>query len=659
MLKLFHSTTTGMPNSQSGLVLALGVMLLLGGLIPAMAEETSQHSLQERYKHNIREGFSATSHFRIVNEEDVPTPSREHHASTRTRDYAETITYPLHHQPLVYTYKVHDERLDRLTWVTLAWKEDPETSPFVFDLYFHGEPHSVDSLALLIPSLDIRKFLHQSVAAVSNNQNLVSLQAYFSEFSRKAKIVYPASKIRRPDAHAMSYDSRLIKVLRQGITQLIDGLNPDDEYERLSLQRALKALQRTRTPRLDTVHRNLQIALESQGTHAEPNEDIIKRGAVLQRLINAVLNLTTARRIRSLKLTNNCREPGNYELEVQDALSRPLLKATFTFDYDLYDQILSRYHGQGIGEQGTGFLVSSEVRGRAWGQYWNSVLPWNWIKSFPEVSIEALSSIQATGEKTSTESSPIVGELDAHRGSIPFRQYEIEVRNKSECHSEGGLDPLSYVRVDPELPVPTGFREPINMPPWVYWTDPEHAGKVVPHHFQTFDDVHRYEVFLSEFDLYGVYRGHNDHKDASQEQEEGRWHFNYTYLRHLTLFELRQWDKEFIEIRLKSSTDSADAVNFIFGNISLKVGASADFLLGIGAQPLITTYNLNVYQDPLLYGLAYDADGIILDHHDRGIGVEKVYVERIGSHAYKLRLISHERILPVWEGIIRIPKPAL
>ena len=86
------------------------------------------------------------------------------------------------------------------------------------------------------------------------------------------------------------------------------------------------------------------------------------------------------------------------------------------------------------------------------------------------------------------------------------------------------------------------------------------------------------------------------------------------------------------------------------------MGETIQFLLGLGEQPLISTYNHNVHQDPLLYGVAYDNEASILDHHDRGVGVEKVYVERMASHAYKIRLISHERILPVWEGVVRIPQ---
>jgi len=57
----------------------------------------------------------------------------------------------------------------------------------------------------------------------------------------------------------------------------------------------------------------------------------------------------------------------------------------------------------------------------------------------------------------------------------------------------------------------------------------------------------------------------------------------------------------------------------------------------------------------MVYGMAYGSNATILDHHDRGIGVEKVYIERIDIERYKTRLISYERILPVWEGIVRIP----
>ncbi len=636
-------------------MLAIVALCFLTFVTPGIAEETSSTSSRERFTENIREGFSAKADFQIISVEGIPSQSREGSSSF----YLESLTYPLHHQPLVYTYKVHDERLDRIKWVTLAWKEDPDISPFVFDLYFHGDPNSGDSPAILVPGLDIRKFLHQSLSPVSDDQDLVSLQAYFSEFSRKAKIVYPASRTGSAEERSLAYDVRLLHALRQGIAQLIDNHDPVDTHDLPPLKRALRELQRSDSPRLETVYRNLQIAIESHGTHADTRGAILQRRAVLERLANTVMNLTTVRRIVSLTITNNCREPGNYEVEVRDALSRPLFRANFNFHYELYSHMLTRFHGFGIGKQGTGFQISSDVRGLAWPRYWDSLLPWNWIKSLPEVSIEGLAPIRATGSEALANSTLIAGEIDVHRRSIPFRQYELEIRHKSEYRHHHGLDPLTYVRVDPALPIPTGFEPPVHVRPMVYWTDSENDGKVVPHHFRTYADVHRYDVFLSEFDLNGVYAGHSDQRTFGKEREEGRWYFNYKYLRNLTGFEFRQWGSGYVELRLTNDVDRADGVNFILGNFTLKVGESIQFLLGIGAQPLITTYNHNVYQDPLLYGLAYDADGTILDHHDQGVGVEKVYVERIASHVYKVRLISHERILPVWEGVIRISQQAM
>jgi hypothetical protein len=56
--------------------------------------------------------------------------------------------------------------------------------------------------------------------------------------------------------------------------------------------------------------------------------------------------------------------------------------------------------------------------------------------------------------------------------------------------------------------------------------------------------------------------------------------------------------------------------------------------------------------------VAHGQDGVVLDHHDTRIGVERVYVERLAPDAYRLRLVAHERILPVWEGVIRAAAPS-
>jgi hypothetical protein len=83
------------------------------------------------------------------------------------------------------------------------------------------------------------------------------------------------------------------------------------------------------------------------------------------------------------------------------------------------------------------------------------------------------------------------------------------------------------------------------------------------------------------------------------------------------------------------------------------VGEAIEYPFGIGTQPLVSDYNDNVYQQTPRVALAYGKDGAVLDHHDTRIGVE-----RLAPDAYRLRLVAHERILPVWEGVIRAGPPS-
>ncbi len=581
------------------------LMLMLGYPCDARSQSVQgQSSLRAEYKKNIHEGFAATAGFEIV------TMDRLHvHAQN-------TVTYRLDPDP--DAYKVKDEGLGHIRWVTLAWRESRDASPFVFDFYLHGDMQDKNPLAIHIPQLDIRKFLHQSIAGASvavahvapsqgkalgasptpfsDNIHLTRLQAYFEEFARKTKIIYRLA----------------------GVAPL-----PSE-----SLDRTLPVF---------------------------------------------------AQRIADVKITNNCREPGNYEIEIRDSNGRYLLRANFSFPTKDYDFFLVRYHGVGIAGQGTGIGVPRTIRNQEPLRYWDSFLPWKRMKSFPKVNIEALSVIRATdGEQPQTITHPhphpdgegildsfsfngerkgdglIVGEIDVVKGRIPFKDYKYdpEVINKGGDNWLGP-EPLSYVRVNGKLPIPVGFKSPDKkFSPDSYWTSKAHLGNVVPYHFQTFEDIQRYDVYLSGFDLNGVYIGRSDLHVFDKERKKGRWHFNFQYLQKLNRFEFREGNG-LIEIRLLNEFLGKRSVNFIFGNFSVQVGKPIEFLLGLAPQPLIAAYNHNPYQETMVYGFAYDANGQILDHHDLGIGVEKVSIERIDTETYKVRLISYERILPVWEGMIR------
>lgn len=655
----------------------IAVALLIG------IQGCTQHAIRQplpsqidTYTQNIRAGLAATTGFDLV--ADVPT----HNAKTIVDSltplsplvrgvslaYAKIITYPLHQHPATHRYRTGEQRLNHIQWVTLAWKA--KQYPFIADLYLHGDTKS-DSLVVRVPHLDIRKFLHPSIAPLAYNQTadpsattlrLAQLQAYFAEFARKGRILYPLS-----DENTRSYETATRRVLYERLLEEVERLGKDKAIRNEDpsssdavpmLMRAIDTLAQDGPLRLDIVHRNLQlaIALKNRETLEIPLAPSVQRGkkkedyqGSLRQLEEIVHQLNVAQRIASVTITNNCREPGLYEVEIKDGEGRMMFHANFAFHTELYDQILTQYHGLGIREQGTGIRIPSAIRKQDRRRYWESFLPWKWLKSFPRVTVDALSVLHgsAPNEPIPTAS----GTIKVIRGEIPFEEHKIVVRRKSQYYYQG-FEPLSYVRVDPDLPMPTGFSSPSEVIPALYWAAKENASRVVPHHFRTYEDVWRYSVFFSEFDLNGVYVGQSELKEWKQEREDGRWPFNFRYLKNLVTYVIRHTGQDVVEIRLYSQSAGRYAINFVFGNVALDVGETVEFLLGIGVQPVIGSYNVNEYKDPLLYGVAFEADGTVLDHHRLDIGVEQVAIQRIGEQSYKIQLISYERILPVWEGIV-------
>ncbi len=580
------------------------------------------------YQKNIREGFAATTGFETVTGICVPKKQK---VAANCIPYQDWVTYHLDPDP--DAYDLEEEQLGHIQWVTLAWREKRESSPFVFDFYLHGDAPTgaangalplvglemrsslyPDHLAIRVAGLDIRKFLHQSIVPIFGDSPLARLQAYFEEFSRKAKIIYP---LRHQQSNPPTGGSeRRPPVGRSG--------------------------------HADIVTRKIIYAKNVDVTNRESNTEVFHPGEQV------------AQRISDIVLVNNCREPGNYEIKIRDILGRNLLKANFSFSTRHYNDLLTRFHGIGIAQQGTGIGIPWTIRKREWRRYWDSFLPWKWIKRFPRVRLTDLSHLHGN------EVSLVRGGIEPVYGRIPFEEYEIdqEVQMKSRPHFLGP-EPLTYVRVNPKLSLPIGFEPPRGaiptgaLPdktePMAYWMAKENRGKIVPHHFRTFEDIQHHDLFFSEFALNGVYTGKSDlEEDFDWERKEGRWQFDFRYLGRLKRFEMREFSGGYTELRLISETTDKRPIHFALGNFRLNPGEKTEFLFGLGTQPLIADYNQNSAQEPLRYAVAYDANEMILDHHDRGIGIEKVMIERVDETSYKVRLISYERILPVWEGVVRI-----
>ncbi len=579
----------------------------------------------ERHLRNFSQGQAATAGFELVPLADLPAAVRAGHSGGGLR----VERYPLDPDP--DSFDVEQQGLAYFTHVTVAWPETAgETTPFVFDFYLHG-PDSDDSEAVIkVSALDIRKFLHAPTADLSDDPDLARMQSYFAEFSRKEKVLYPAAGATPQRKASPAERAKLAR-----LTALLRGLEsgaaafPAELRDLLTGLLSELSLPSPRIATIDNRLRRLEVLLPGEQVAAARRE---------------MAKLSALGKVGQLALINNCREPGNYELSVDDALGRSLLHASFAFAPDTYDEILEHYQGFGIREQGTGIRIPNGIWRSDQRYALHALQPWNYLKFLPRVGIDRFAVAGPPSQQ---------GTLDVSRGAIPYPDAEFEVRVKSGA--EPGREPLSYLRVDAGLDMPLGFEAPDNSRASAYWNDPAHRGKVVPYQYRRFEDLQHYDVHLSGFETNGVYVGRSDLEVYDEERDEGRWPFDFSHLAHLRNYELRHGADGSFELRLLSDDDAATAVNFVLGNLRLAPGQTIVYLLGIGAQPLASGYNDNLFRSSPRYALAYAADGTVLDHHDTSIGVERVSLERTRDGRLRVQLISHERILPLWEGFLPAP----
>jgi hypothetical protein len=304
------------------------------------------------YEQNIRDGFSAKAGFELVTF-PIMTPRHSGKGAGSSDPnglpYWKWKTYRLNlHPQNIERYWVGEKGLKHLEWVTLAWKDEKEY-PFIFDLYLHGDAHSRNLLAVRIPHLDIRKFLHESTRSFSDDLPLAQLQAYFEEFSRKAKIIFPLSESDDQADQFHSYEKRIQTDLHHRLVDAVAHLQSTGSKGIVALTKAIRLFEREGPLRLDIVDHNLHAAMRD-----DPSLD-------LEQFNDMVRNLSIAQKIASIELTNNCREPGIYEVELRDGDGRSMTHANFSFHTKLYNQILTQYHGLGIAEQGTGIRVPREI----------------------------------------------------------------------------------------------------------------------------------------------------------------------------------------------------------------------------------------------------------------------------------------------------------
>jgi len=370
-----------------------------------------------------------------------------------------------------------------------------------------------------------------------------------------------------------------------------------------------------------------------------------------------------------LHLTNNCREPGNYEIALVSEKKGKLFKDHVSLDIAFYTQVLEAIDVD-LGELGTGLRVVGAER-RADGSYvYEDVEP----KEFPaECSLVNLAPYVGRAQRLLT-SEPIA--IDVQRGAIPYDQFSIETNEKSGLTGES----IVYVEVEKKAP-PEGFEsqgfwfqkasdgviERYNeKKSWKQLVLAEASGGDVhaPHTFATFADALKRPFAISAFEVDGRYLGRM--KDERLLDDTLRLYgFDYSYLRGLKTAEVRvainkkgkpDTQPPRMEFRLLNDRcTSARCVNLVVGNIKLEPGEQTSMVLGIGTQPLLDNYENGVFQEYQQYALTYDDKGEFTELvGDYGLGLAVIRRSKDNPNEYTIDLVAYERAVPLWRGIIDV-----
>lgn len=378
-------------------------------------------------------------------------------------------------------------------------------------------------------------------------------------------------------------------------------------------------------------------------------------------------------------LTNNCREPGNYELALVTQESGKVWGNHISLDMAFYGAILNElsvnYRALGTGVR----IVGTERAADGSYQYETRE-----EKSFPaSCHIQNLAPYVGKAQRVLFD---IPQPIDVALGPVPWTQYAGETQAKSGLKSDEGI---VYVEVRSTQESPTGFRAPefffVTGPDGVTERHTAAPGEAtwdalrargsegytvhVPHTFATFKDIQEYPFQISAFEVDGQYLGRKKATRIS-ERAARMYAFDYGFAHGWDQFEARvAIDKDGavsgpaprLEFRLQDSACLAasrlDCIQLIVGNIDLSPGDETHFVLGIGTQPLRDLYVNNVASIAQKYALTYDRKGHITDlATTHGLGM--VYVRRgkgTFRHQYTLDLVSYERAVPVWRGTVTVP----
>lgn len=491
--------------------------------------------------------------------------------------------------------------------------------------YFHGEEKE---LSVKVGPVDLRRFLHKKIDLnASSNQCVKLIQGHFDEYNRRSKVFYQA-----PNSVKLDSENVFLDMAEKAKENLFLKKNPAPAFV----------------------------------------------------------------------LTNNCRGMGNFEYEWPG-----LLKGHFFIDPKIINEVVADYDQVEIDSKKyplTRENVASELRTTKY--YANQVDIGGWY-GFKNKGVQLYSSMKDPiyqwydlGDFDSVASKCNISEVenglvrnDGKKSvSLPVTKLSGKIRHEefsAETRMKSGSvymqEALSYTLTacgdkssknpPPNFAVPEGEGEGM-IDREKFWNNNPCAR--IPHFFASYEDITKFPIFLSMFDIDGVYTGRSKNEDdlkisaadkALQKEERKRVQYSYAeYIDNYKNADISE-NNGYLTVKLPNKDH-----NIIIGNIVVSrlieeekkpqyvtsfsdidlfdtnvVGISA--LFGINPQPLVGNYNATFDPDvldttPAPFALMYDDAGKILNHHLPKYGVELWYARKRGCKLV-IDLVSHERIMPL------------
>lgn len=500
---------------------------------------------------------------------------------------------------------------------------DPKKN-YLVSFFFHGEPNQ---FALKVGPVDLRRyFLKKIDLEKTDNQCLKRVQSHFEEYNRKSKVYYL-------------------------------------EQEKLELT--------TEDP-------FFEIAFKAQENY------LVKKNPS-----------------PSFVITNNCRGVGNFEYEWPG-----LMKGHFFIPPQFLDKLMGEYdqlvdgkkiipldHYASYTELRTTKFYANQNKLGGWNGLKNKFVQWyssakdetyQWydLGDFDSAAKNCpLSSIEPMLVKKDQKSLEITLPIEYKDGPIDYMDFAAETRMKSG--SVFMQDSLAYTKTfcksgdftspPPNFLVPEGEK---NISTVDYWNQNKCA--LIPHFFANYEDIRKYPVYLSKFEIDGVYVGRSrnendpvmtDYDRGLQKDETKRVPYSFSeYIGNYKKATVTTLDG-FLTVKLHNKDH-----NIVIGNIPLAklnveetkpvfVSSLKEIdlmeknvdgvvaLFGINPQPLVSNYSDTFDPDvieysPVPFALMYDDRGNILNHHLPKYGIEQWYARKRGCKLV-IDLLSHERIIPL------------